>query len=98
MKELRKILIGIDKDQREDDNGWWETSCGAEFGAKKLKEVEELFKKLTLTSVVISTNIDEVKTLGKEDTMQAEIQEGFQVCRKSTMIRFDTKKGEWVEE
>ena len=46
IKELRKILIGIDKDECEDDNGWWETSTGAEFGAKKMKEVEELVKKL----------------------------------------------------
>ena len=54
MKELRKILIGIDKDQCEDDNGWWETSSGAEFGAKKLKEVEALVKKLTIPIVGVT--------------------------------------------
>lgn len=49
--KLNEILKGIDKDQCEDDNGWWETICGAEFGANKLKEVQDLVKKLTLTDV-----------------------------------------------
>jgi hypothetical protein len=39
-KELRKLLKGIDKDECEMDGGWWETSTGAEFGAKKLAELE----------------------------------------------------------
>ena len=48
MQELLEILKGIDQTCSRDD-GWWETSCGAEFGAKKLKEVQDLVKKLTLT-------------------------------------------------
>ena len=47
MQELLEILKGIDQTCSRDD-GWWETSCGAEFGAKKLKEVQDLVKKLTL--------------------------------------------------
>ena len=52
--KLNEILKGIDKDQCDSSDGWWETSSGAEFGAKKLKEVQDLFKKLTLTDVVKS--------------------------------------------
>ena len=49
--KLNEILKGIDKDECESSDGWWETSSGAEFGAKKLKEVQDLVKKLTLTDV-----------------------------------------------
>ena len=49
--KLNEILKGIDKDQCDSSDGWWETSSGAEFGAKKLKEVQNLVKKLTLTDV-----------------------------------------------
>ena len=44
-KEIKKILEGIDKDESEDDSGWWETSDGAKFGKEKLKEIEDLFNK-----------------------------------------------------
>ena len=50
--KLNEILKGIDKDQCDSSDGWWETSCGAEFGAKKLKEVQDLVKKLTTPVVV----------------------------------------------
>jgi hypothetical protein len=33
-KELDNILLGIDKDDLEDKNGWWETSTQAEHGAE----------------------------------------------------------------
>ena len=46
-----EILKGIDQDCCNGKDGWWSTSCGAEFGAKKLKEVQDLVKKLTLTDV-----------------------------------------------
>ena len=49
--KLNEILKGIDQDCCYEKDGWWETSCGAEFGAKKLKEVQDLVKKLTLTNV-----------------------------------------------
>lgn len=40
---LREILIGIDSTECANDDGWWETSTGAEFGASKLSAVEALF-------------------------------------------------------
>ena len=49
--KLNEILKGIDQDCCYEKDGWWETSCGAEFGAKKLKEVQDLVKKLNLTDV-----------------------------------------------
>ena len=48
--KLNEILKGIDQDSGE-EYGWWETSCGAEFGAKKLKEVQDLVKKLSIDNV-----------------------------------------------
>jgi len=43
MKEnkIREILKGIDKTESESEDGWWETSEGAEFGRKKLEELIE---------------------------------------------------------
>jgi hypothetical protein len=41
-QELSSILKGIDKTETESDEGWWETSSGAEFGKNKLKEVLNL--------------------------------------------------------
>jgi hypothetical protein len=35
-----ELLRGIDKDQCEDDTGWWETSTGAEFGKGVLTELK----------------------------------------------------------
>lgn len=40
--QILKLLDGIDKTESEYENGWWETSAGAEFGASKLKELTEL--------------------------------------------------------
>ena len=48
LEELNEILKGINKDHCEDDSGWWETSGGAKFGARKLKEVQDLVKKHTI--------------------------------------------------
>lgn len=42
--ELDGILVGIDKE--ENVNGWWETSTGAEFGAKKLRELRAFLRRL----------------------------------------------------
>lgn len=41
MKEIESILKEIDKEDCDSKDGWWETSFGAEFGAKKLKELKE---------------------------------------------------------
>lgn len=37
--KVHLILKGIDQTETESDDGWWETSTGAEFGASKLAEV-----------------------------------------------------------
>jgi hypothetical protein len=42
LAQIEKILEGIDKDELEAANGWWETSTGAEFGLKKLNEIRAL--------------------------------------------------------
>ena len=46
LQRLREIVDGIDRDEMHDD-GWWETSTGAEFGAQRLKLLEELVSDLT---------------------------------------------------
>lgn len=35
------LLDGIDKDECEDDAGWWETSAGAAFGKAILQSIME---------------------------------------------------------
>ena len=40
-EDITKILDGIDKDGYND--GWWETSTGAEFGVTILAQIKELF-------------------------------------------------------
>lgn len=60
MNKIREILKGIDQlDSVE--GGWWETSTGAEFGAKKLSEVEEYVDKLinSLVPKTITINVPE---------------------------------------
>ena len=54
INKLNEILKGIDKDECESTDGWWETSSGAEFGAKKLKEVQDLVENLSLSAVIPS--------------------------------------------
>lgn len=46
--KIKEILKGIDKDEWEDNDGWWETSTGAEFGAKKLNEVIDFVLSLNI--------------------------------------------------
>lgn len=47
MNEIKQILNGIDQQQIHSNDGWWETSAGADFGAKKLNEIEQAFKEVT---------------------------------------------------
>ena len=37
--QIRELLKGIDECEIDTDDGWWETSVGAEFGRKKLEEL-----------------------------------------------------------
>ena len=39
VEAVKAVLKGIDQTEIESPDGWWETSAGAEFGAKKLKYV-----------------------------------------------------------
>jgi hypothetical protein len=69
LNKILKILEGINKEQTESENGWWETSIGAEFGKKKLEEITSLFVKSTKTIRVgndfIEMESDVVKGLEK---------------------------------
>ena len=38
--DIDAILIGIDKEETEHPDGWWQTSTGAKFGADKLRELK----------------------------------------------------------
>lgn len=44
---LHEITEGIDQTEDEPGDGWWEVSTGAEFGAQKLCELEDLITDLT---------------------------------------------------
>ena len=46
-KLVNKILKGIDETETEATEGWWETSTGAEFGAKKKLELLKALRHLT---------------------------------------------------
>lgn len=50
ISKVREILKGIDQEDLDPD-GWWETSTGAEFGKRKLAEVEELIREVALRTV-----------------------------------------------
>jgi len=39
IEKVKEILKGIDEDQCETEEGWWETSEGVEFGFNKLEDV-----------------------------------------------------------
>ena len=44
IERIRAALVGIDKDENESPDGWWETSTGAHFGASKLAQVEGVIR------------------------------------------------------
>jgi len=44
---VNKVLNGIDKTETEADEGWGETSFGADFGRRKKKELLEKLRHLT---------------------------------------------------
>jgi hypothetical protein len=46
LRQLHHICTGIDKDEIEDEDGWWETPTGAEFGAARLRDLERLVTRL----------------------------------------------------
>lgn len=42
LNAINELFKGIDKDECEDPDGWWETDTGAEFGRKKLADLKKL--------------------------------------------------------
>ena len=60
MNKIREILKGIDQEDSV-EGGWWETSIGAEFGAKKLAEVEAYIDELieSFSPKTITINVPE---------------------------------------
>ncbi len=47
IKRARALdLSGMDQEESVSDDGWWETSTGAEFGRKKKEEIEKVIEDL----------------------------------------------------
>ena len=44
-QDIAKILKGIDLTETKDEDGWWETNKGADFGRERLNEIKTLFEK-----------------------------------------------------
>ena len=44
IEDIKELLKGIDQTENESDDGWWETSTGAEFGRNRLNMLIELIK------------------------------------------------------
>jgi len=45
IEQIKELLKGIDQTESESNDGWWETSVGADFGKEKLKELLVLVEK-----------------------------------------------------
>ena len=45
IEDIKELLKGIDQTENESDDGWWETSTGAEFGRNRLNNLIELIKR-----------------------------------------------------
>lgn len=44
LSDVQAVLDGIDAQQTDRSNGWWETSVGADFGAAKLAALKALLR------------------------------------------------------
>ena len=73
MKELiaaiESALIGIDDTETGGNDGWWETSTGAAFGAFKLKEVIDLINEAMEGKVIVDADV--VATVIKDHSFLA---------------------------
>ena len=45
IEDIKELLKGIDQTENESDDGWWETSTGAEFGRNRLNTLIELIER-----------------------------------------------------
>jgi hypothetical protein len=59
MDRIKAILAGIDKTETEHPDGWWETSVGAEFGARKLAEIRAAIEPPSQFSATV-TNLNPI--------------------------------------
>ncbi len=91
MSKIREILKGIDQlDSVE--GGWWETSTGAEFGAKKLAEVEAYVEELIESLVPKTITIDVPDEL-KQSIIQAFIAGGYRPKSSGFVMCNPPKRG-----
>jgi hypothetical protein len=47
IEQVKELLKGIDQQEIDSENGWWETSTGAAFGAEKLRSLIALIESRT---------------------------------------------------
>ena len=90
IKDLEELRSGLNT-LKETGVGYWDRD---EWLKVMIKLTDDLF---ALHGVSRSTNMDTKQLSDEENVTQAEKQEGFNVVRKSTGIRFDTKNQEWKE-
>ena len=59
IEDIKELLKGIDQTENESDDGWWETSTGAEFGRNRLNMLIELIKNNSaiMCNKVVVTNL-----------------------------------------
>ena len=67
MTKIEEILKGIDKDECEDPDGWWENSGGAEFGRKKLIEIKLEFDKIGAENAMLSERLEAWQQSSREE-------------------------------
>lgn len=51
LARLDQIVSGIDAEERDSPEGWWETSTGAEFGSAKRAELRQLVIEIAASDV-----------------------------------------------
>lgn len=62
---IKDVLKGIDQTEIESPDGWWETSDGAKFGAKKLQQIIELLDNSLSSNPVAWINTKDLESLKK---------------------------------
>lgn len=81
--ELDKILQGIDKEETHDEDGWWETSIGAEFGrATKDVLVEFIQQELDRAREEVLLELLEKKTNYKIER----VDHGYKVTQEYVLV------------
>lgn len=93
-KEFDEIVLGIDKQETEDDNGWWETSTGAEFGKKKKKEIKKFYRKAIIDLIRSVVPERDIRDYDINNLTQNYITTGYNACRQQLI---DNLKKEGIE-